>query len=577
MLNNEVSLRTSAEVCSQVASYFQIVDNCVAVSDTNKQYCINPQTSYSPSPPIASGSYTSVIISPNTHNTADLYNGFIKADLQFKPMINKPITELLTKEIDGITYKFNRVWFGFKDARDAIEKYEIVANGQSIYTQNYACEESFLTACCANETTKRADIYSKARHKDVWNCKSGVRCGIVVEWPKDKKYLEENDGWKTINLKIDLRRFLPLSNIKYLPAFAGKLELRLYFSCAAMLCCPVGPELKLRNNPYHMSKIIFNDITNEFTPIGEEIVMWCYNGKFSKIMVGDGTLKYPDEKYTDDAGKEQTKKGGTIPIGTAVWIPEDKAEAIGCDFRTFDILDYRVSECSSIIPCFGISENVYNGLVQKYSGHPLIFPTQTMSFYTTTKALKNREDKATITITPRFVDSIFCLFPLHHTHHTYFKNPLFKKFQLNCGGYGNIPSKAFGTEGHYPEFLEYCQNAMNVNGEQTGFNKEVVASLTNTEKYTRNTIGNYSNDRTSFFIGFATETDGTYQQGLTSLAPINFEIIVSQEDDNDDFSKEVDTPPLLCLLYDSNISILVSPNGVPPRVAMGTYDITTPE
>ncbi|KAK8837938.1 hypothetical protein M9Y10_035880 [Tritrichomonas musculus] len=84
MLNNEIELRTSAEVCTQIAQYFHIVDNCISLSDTNKRYTINPQTSYSPSPPIPQGSYTSVIISPNTNNTADIYNGFIKADMEVK-------------------------------------------------------------------------------------------------------------------------------------------------------------------------------------------------------------------------------------------------------------------------------------------------------------------------------------------------------------------------------------------------------------------------------------------------------------------------------------------------------------
>ena len=44
MLNNEVYLKTSAEVCTQVGSYFDIVDNCISLADTNKQYTINPQT-----------------------------------------------------------------------------------------------------------------------------------------------------------------------------------------------------------------------------------------------------------------------------------------------------------------------------------------------------------------------------------------------------------------------------------------------------------------------------------------------------------------------------------------------------
>ena len=213
--------------------------------------------------------------------------------------------------------------------------------------------------------------------------------------------------------------------------------------------------------------------------------------------------------------------------------------------RIVTVADYTITECASCIPCFGIESNIYEALVQRYSNpeHPLTFPTQALSFYTCTRALRDTSDKCTVTCTPRFVDSVFCLFPLKHTHKTYFKNPLFTHFQLNCGGYGNIPAKPFSTLENNPEFIEYCQNAMNMNSEQTGFNKEVTASLANIDSYEKDIVGNYSNDKTSFFIGFATETDGTYQQGLTSIAPINFEIIVSQEDKNP-FGQAVGTPPL---------------------------------
>ncbi len=524
MLNPEIELRTSAETCTQIASYFDIVDNCIALSDTNKQYTISPQTSYSPSPPITQGSYTSAIISPNTNNTADIYNGFIRADMEVK--IKEMAEQEVKATIDG-EYQFNRVWFGFKDARDAVEKYEIVANGITIYTQNFGCEESFLTACCANETTKRADVYSKARHKDIWNGKSGSRTGFIVDWAEkweDKTY--------KIHLKIDLRRFLPLSNIKYLPAFAGKIELRLFFSCEGMVCCPMGPGKAFEHNNVVNSTYTLPIITNEFTPIKEPIIM--YTGLTNKVLTAKD--------------------------------------------RTFQVTEYKVTECSSIIPCFGIEDNIYSSLVQRYADptHPLTFPTQTLSVYTTTAPLKNPNCKSTCTITPRFVDSIFCLFPEKHTHHTVFRNPQFKLFQLNCGGYGNIPAKPFGTTVEYPEFLEYCQNAMNMNGGQSGFNKEVVASLTNDQPYARS-IGNYPDDRTSFFIALPTETDNTYQQGLTSLSPINFEIIVTQETGDNTYAKDVQTPPLICLLFDSSISILVQPNGMPPLVRLGNYDLTSRE
>lgn len=560
MLNKESYMKTSAEVCTQIASYFDVVDNCIALSDTNKAYSLNPQTSYSPSPPIKSGSYTTCIISPNTHNTADIYNGFIRADMKVMIKIDKPILSDL-ENVSG--YNFGKVWFGFKDARDAVEKYEIVANGMTLYTQNFGCEESFLTACCANEVTKRADIYSKARHKDIWNDTHGRRCGFVANLNKDVTSVTE-----TIRLKIDLRRFLPLSNIKYLPAFAGKIELRLYFSTAGMVYCPVGFEKSLVANPHIMKDFNVDEITNEFRPIGEPIWMWTSTEKIAMDKINDPNNLPP-------VGENH---GGAYEVAGANNTKARVDRTIYSDWRTWSVVDYSIEECASIIPCFGIHESVYTALVQRYANpqHPLTFPTQIMSFYTCTRPLNNEQDKATITITPNFVDSMFCLFPLKHTHKTYFKNPMFEAFHMNCGNYNNIPAKAFGTNGKYPEFLEYCQNAMNMNGEQNGFNKEVIASLANEYQYNENTTGYYPNDRSSFFIGLPTETDGTYQQGLSSLAPINFELICSQKADNP-FRQEVDTPPLLCLLTDISISILIRPNGMPPSVRIGPYDLTTPE
>ena len=60
--NNEVLHNTSAEVNTQISSYFDIVDNAVAMSDTNKKYIIDAQASYSPSAPIHAGSFTTFTI-----------------------------------------------------------------------------------------------------------------------------------------------------------------------------------------------------------------------------------------------------------------------------------------------------------------------------------------------------------------------------------------------------------------------------------------------------------------------------------------------------------------------------------
>lgn len=527
--NSEIFHRTSAEVNTQIASYFDIVDNSVQMADTNKRYTINPQSCYAPGPPVSVRSFTTVIISPNSDNTADIYNGFIKAKMKVKFNIDSALTNKFENE--GVN--FNKLWFGFKDSMDVIEKYEILANGVVIYTQNFAPEESFITASGNNEVVKRADVYSKVRHKDIWGLKYGSKCGCVVELNNtDTTYPPGANNFYDINLKIDLRRFLPLSNIKYLPAFAGKIELRLYFGTSAMVYCPVGVVHTLQHDVKTLSGLTIPEVTNEFTQIGDEITTYVSYDKTTKILTAG--------KRTCNADQ-----------------------------------DCFISECYSIVPCFGIDNNIYQSLVQRYMTQALTFPTQTIAVFPMSNQLKGQNSSSTQTITPRFVDSIFVLFPLKSSHHTVFKNPLFKSFQIRCGGYGSVPAIPFATDGTDPAFIEYCENAMNLNGESSGFNKEVIQSLINSAKFGASK-GNHSDDRTSFFVALPTETDNTFQQGQTSNTPITYEIKTTQEDAADDYAGANPTSPKMCLLVDSTFSIQVQPNGMPPVVDMGAYDITSP-
>ena len=528
--NNEVFHKTSAEVNTQIASYFDVVDNAIAMSDTNKKYVIDAQASYSPSAPIHAGSSTTFIISPTCDNTADLYNGFIKAKLIIKAHIGK-----LAGDISNVSgHAFNTVWVGFKDAMDAVEKYEILSNGISIYTQNFGPEESFLTACGANEASKRADVYSKVRHSDIFKHNAGLaRCGAYI--PVTNAADDYVDI--PIPLKIDLRRFLPLSNIKYLPAFAGKLELKITFGTQGMVYCPSGPSKDILYSSFLKNDYTLPAITKEFTQVGDQITMYT-NAAAADIV---------ENKHINNT------------LAAA-------ARTLTVD-RQFDVID-----CYSVIPNFGIDGDIYNALVQRYTQQELIFPTQILTFTTMSKQLAVGHGSTTQTITPRFVDSIFFLFPLKSTNHTVFKNPGFTNFQLRCGGYGVVPTIPFATT-EDPMFIELCQNAMNVNGEQTGFNKEVIQSLTNTATWD-NTTGLYSNDTTSFFIGLPTETDNTFQQGQTTNTPITYEVVCDLPGGNY-YGTNNSTPPLMALLQDIVISVHVQPNGMPPVVEFGSYDITS--
>ena len=160
MLNQEVPYSTSAEVMGQTSSYFTIVDNAISTGDTNKRYTITPQSCYAPGPPVQARSFTTFLISPSSDNTADLYNGYINAEMNVTIKSSAAVASFTSGKYDGKPP--TTFWFGFKNARDAIEKYEICANGISIYTQSFAIEEGYITACGHTEAAKRSrPIYGR--------------------------------------------------------------------------------------------------------------------------------------------------------------------------------------------------------------------------------------------------------------------------------------------------------------------------------------------------------------------------------------------------------------------------------
>jgi hypothetical protein len=234
--------------------------------------------------------------------------------------------------------------------------------------------------------------------------------------------------------------------------------------------------------------------------------------------------------------------------------------------------DYKIVACQSIIPCFGIHQPICDDLVARYSHSALTFPTQILQVNSMSNILNTQSAKSTLTITPRFIDTIFFLFPIGAKDRTIYKNPGFNTFQLSCAGYGNIPSSAFGTK-FEPRLVEMCSQALKLNSDTFGMCDEVLMSLVEETGATFR-IGIYSSDRTNFFIGIPTETDNTFQQGQTSNSPINYELSVTQ--DADEYMNNVTMPPVMCLLMDATFSIQVNANGQPPRIAVGSYDITSP-
>lgn len=537
-MNNNVSHNIRAEIISQVATYFDVVDNCVREGDTNKKYTYAQQSTYA-GPTVTAKGNASFIISPSCDNTADIKNGFIITTFYGKATIDKTVTENKSEYTDPLP---ECTWIGWDDAYLINEKYDLVHEGQSKYTQSNAIEEGYITNCSIDEKTKKKDFYSKAPHKTVWKNYNGSRCGMIVDW----SLVTDKTAPLIIPLKIDLRRYLPLSNCRYLPAFIGKLELKCLFTTSAMIVYPIDPRASFYNNYKRLSELEFPDVTCEPVQIGDPLTMIT--------------------ECTVDATTHKITKMTTSEV-------------------TIDVANYyEWKNTQIIIPNFAIVDNVYNMLKTRYTNNVFTIPTSTMLITDMNSKLNGQSNTAAYSITPRFFSALFLLFPLKPHHRTIYKNPGFTNFEIKVGGYGSIPdtSISFNNE---PRLLEYVQQALNLNEDGESFSSEVLQSLTNSLEYDSSgkiihdpcepAIGSESLDCTHFLCGFKLQPSECFQQGQTTNSPIDYNVNIKQ-DPNSYYSKNVDAKPRICFMIDSTLSFQLREDGGPPVCVLDASDITTP-
>ena len=537
MLNGQLSDPGYATHLTQVASYFDIVDSAVKTADTNKRYSMSTNVSTAPSPPIQANSWTHIHIAPTCDNMCDLYNSYIVAEMEIKVQtVYKG--EAANKENADNPPSF---WVGFKDAMHAISQYQIISNGVSIYDQSHAMEESYITSLATPDTVIERDVFSKCSMKGIHKRPDCLMTGALIEYGVGPQTIK-------ISLKIDIRRFLPLSSVKYLPAFVGNLELRIKFSTDGLVWCPM-PYTDMLINPAKRNLIrTLPPIGTSFRPLSDE----------AKILAS---------------------VGATINSGNVTQYDFKSALA------HLEVQNMQINKCYSILCCFGIDDGIYQSLIQRYSGQSLSFPTQTLSFHQmdgpfTFDAGSNhdREGKfnLAITITPRFVDTIFFLFPHKPNHHTCFYNPMFKEVRLYMGGYGTMPDQAMTSYGM--QAYEMTQNALNMNNDVMGVNEGVMRSMIVSEN-TLETLqleGFEANDISNYVLGFPTSLDNTFQQGQTSSSPITYELKGTFHH-NSMFTKQDGSQcvPIIGLLKDSVLAIQIRPTG-PPIVALDEFDIASP-
>ena len=535
MLNEQINETSAHAIITQVASYFDAVDQAVRVGDTNKRYSITTNACTGSSAPISGGSFTSLTIGPTADNMADLYNGFIYARLGIKLKITKAHAASSALG-DGATNIANypSVWVGFKDASQAIAQYQIQANGATIYNQPNAISEFYITACADVDSVKKTDVFSRARHKDIWQKVDTVRTGVVIPLSNIAAGAETPEV--ELVVKIDIRRFLPLATVKFLPAFVGSLSLRVQFKPDALVCAPLTLDDVLVS-PIKLGKATVDyPVTNRFVPLGQP---------FRCIDNVTVAASVPTVAFHAD-------------------------QVITCS-------SFIVKECSAIIPCFGLDDYLYQQLVQRYSSEALSFPIQTISVQEMNVTRGGNKLSAVVTSTPRFVDNIFLNFSDGSSNtQSCHVNPIFDSWQIKMGGYGSFPDISVSSYG--AQFYEIMCNSYNVNTDVSCFNDDVMKSLTTITNVNGSTsiptgVGYKSNDITNFIMAVPCSTDGTYQQGQTSATPVTYTF--SAELSPESPYKNSEAKCEMCFLRDSVFAIQCR-GGHTPIVIIDEADITTP-
>ena len=530
MLNGQLSDGGYATHLTQIASYFDIVDSAVKTADTNKRYTISTNVSTAPSPPIGENSWTHVHIAPTCDNMCDLYNSYIVAEMEVKLKVTKNGSRTFSAaNCDNPP----SVWVGFKDSLHAISQYQIISNGSSVYDQTHSIEEAYITSLATPDTVIDRDVFSKCSMRGIHKRPECLMTGALVD------LTQSGEQTVKISLKIDIRRFLPLASVKYLPAFVGNLELRLRFSTDGMVCCPM-PYTDLCVSVDKRNKINQIDTyTTSFMPLGEEIKVIADNG-----VGGDGK------------------------------------SAVLTNLVTLTKTSLSVTTCYSILACFGIDDSIYQSLISRYSGQSLSFPTQTISFHQMDGKIEGSDTAQTpfnlaLTITPRFIDTIFFLFPTKPNYKTCYFNPLFDEVRLYMGGYGTMPDQSMTSYGMVA--YEMTQNALNMNNDVMGLNEGVMRSqiVTPATKVMSQTYGYEANDISNYVLAFPTSTDNTFQQGQTSASPITYELKGMLNKNTPLVKGSSQCIPMMGILKDSVFAIQIRPNG-PPIVALDEFDIASP-
>lgn len=515
-----------------ITDTFEQIDNCIKPNEeVSGKYRIITQAAYNSNGTVQNNGFTHVCFSVNGPVMVDLENSYITAEVTHRLKFNR------TCGVGSVHF------VGYKSSLDAIDRYEILCNSQVLYSQPYCAQESFILQNGISDLVKTRKPFQYTTYENAWNRDTNV-CGVYITGAAATHTLNANQEFDvTIPIKLELQQFLVLSNLKMLPSFFGKWEIKLYFTSSNLIVCPCDPT---SHNIYRPPTALAEQLTYGFTQINQP-----FQGMISSITAGNPATT----TITGDAS------GATRILSSVSCV----ANNILMNLATFEL-----------------RTDIYQGLKLKYMEKPFILPTNTLTITKMVGEMSASELNAHTSLSLENCDTLFVLLPESPNHKTCYFNPNLIGVQMAISEFGHLPTRAVATRND-PRFIQLTLDALNLaSSPLTSMNKDLSSSLydkVTTFRVTSATAVAKTDDanqikqwgdRSNFLIGIPVSKEG-YQNGISSPnSNLNFQFIARTASGTD--LNYVDSPTL-CFLIDNALIIQIVPNSDIPIVKLTSKSV----
>jgi hypothetical protein len=172
----------------------------------------------------------------------DLDNSYITAEPQLTLSFDVAIAGIQAVNASQLHGRPTAFFVGWKSAKEALSKYEVLVNSSVVYTQEFNGPESFIQDQIIMESVRNTSPMVYTSYANTQKFSTNV-CGtyVVFENLAANGFAANTQFTVRPKIKIPLTTFPILKNLKYLFSWMGKFEIRLYFNPSNLVVCSINP------------------------------------------------------------------------------------------------------------------------------------------------------------------------------------------------------------------------------------------------------------------------------------------------------------------------------------------------